>query len=110
MPTTIKVLGQLRPADVNPAVLYQPAVNVEGVIRNITVCNVTDNDVFFRIFIDADGTAQTEDEALFWDVILEAASTLDIEINTGLNELGSLSVRSDTPDGINFTAHGAEIT
>ena len=109
MALTIQVLGQVRPSNTNNLLLYQPGTGIQGIIRSITVCNTSTSDAKFRIFIDPNSTDATEAEALFWDAEIKTGTTVDIAISTGLDQNGTLTVRTDTADALTFTAHGGEI-
>lgn len=106
-----KQLGQLRPANTTAASLYSPGASTTAIIKSIVVCNTTGGAPAFRIFIDDDGTTYDETTAHYYDAVMEANETLQIDTFWAMNgSSGNLAVRTDTANAITFTAHGVEIT
>lgn len=111
MATTLKQLGQLRPANTMAVSLYSPGESIETIIKLITICNTGNNLVNFRIFVDDDGSTYDKSTALYYDAPLAANSTLQIDSNILMNNSsGNLAVRTDTANALTFTCFGAEIT
>ena len=104
-----KPLGQLRPGNTNAITVYNPAVNVRGIIKTILVCNTSTGAATFRLFLDAAGTTFDETTALYWDAVLAAHSTVQIDTFLALESPGHLAVRSGVVDALTFTVHGAEV-
>jgi len=103
------LLGQLRPANTNPASIYSPAANITPEITKIIVCNTSGAASSFRIFLDVDGTTYDETTALFWDAPLGADLTWEIEAGWGMTAAaGNLAVRSANPNALTFTVFGRE--
>ena len=86
MATTLKQLGQLRPANTTAASLYSPGANTETIVKSILVCNTTGGAVTYRIFHDDDGTTYDENTALFWEMSLAANSTDVLEVDLSMND------------------------
>ena len=106
-----KQLGQLRPANTTAASLYSPGSNTTTIIKSIVVCNQTASSAKFRIFVDDDGTTYDETTALFFDIVIGANSTDQIDTFYAMNaSAGNLAVRTDTNSALTFTAFGVEIT
>ncbi len=104
-------LGQLRPADTNPASLYSPAASTEVMILSILVCNTTGSAATFRLFIDDDGTTYDQTTALYYDVSVAANTTLQIDLKLTMDDSsGNLAVQTGTNNALTFTAFGARIT
>ena len=111
MATTLKQLGQLRPANTTAASLYSPASATQSMIKSIVVCNTTSSAVKYRIFHDDDGTTYDQTTALFYDISLPANSSDVIELNILMDDsAGNIAVRTDTNNAITFTCYGPEIT
>ena len=106
-----KQLGQLRPANTTAASLYSPGASTTAIIKTIVVCNQTSSSAKFRIFLDDDGTTYDESTALFFDIVIGANSTDQIDTYYAMNNAnGNLAVRTDTNSAITFTCFGVEIT
>lgn len=106
-----KQLGQLRPANTTAASLYSPGAGVTTIIASVVVCNTTGTSAKFRVFLDDDGTTYDETTALFYDVDIEANTTVQVDTFYAMNNSsGNLAVRTDTNDALTFTCFGAEIT
>ncbi len=106
-----KQLGQLRPANTTAASLYSPGASTTAIIKTIVVCNQTASSAKFRIFLDDDGTTYDESTALFFDIVIGANSTDQIDTYYAMNNAnGNLAVRTDTNSALTFTCFGVEIT
>jgi len=107
-----KELGQLRPANITAATIYIPPTNIVTTeVKSIFITNVSGNDARFRIFVDQDGTTYDEDTAIMFDVSLLKRTSVTISETIFLNNsAGSIGVRTDSPDDVNFTVYGVEIT
>lgn len=105
-----KQLGQLAPANTTAASIYSPsAAGITGIIKTIIVSNTTTTSAKFRIFFDDDGTTYTAATALFYDIPIEANSTIEIDTFLAMSDnTGNLAVRTDTADSLTFTVFGAE--
>ena len=106
-----KQLGQLRPANTTAASLYSPAVGVTAIVKALYVTNTSLVVATFRICVDDNGSTFDESTALFWDVTLNANTTLELYTFIAMNDsAGNIGVRTDTANALTFTAFGAEIT
>lgn len=106
-----KQLGQLRPLNTTAASLYSPGSNVTAIIKSVVVANTSGSSASGRIFLDDDGTTYDESTALYWDVGIDAGSTLQIDTFWAMNDSsGNLAVRSSAASGLTFTAFGVEIS
>ncbi len=105
-----KQLGQLRPANTTAASLYSPAANTTGIAKNLVVCNTTAATVKFRVFLDDDGTTYDQTTALFYDAMILANTTVQVDMfNPMNNSAGNIAVRTDTASALTFTLSGAEV-
>ena len=106
-----KQLGQLRPVNTTAASLYSPAANLTGIAKNLIVCNLTNTQTTFRVFVDDDGTTFDESTALFFDVPLLGNTTVLIDMYAAMNNSsGNFAVQTGTANALNFTLFGAELT
>lgn len=106
----VTLLGQLRPADTNPASIYSPVPGRIGVIRHLVVCNTSGVAATYRVFLDDDGTTYNESTAIFWDNAIGANATV-LTIAQGWamrNDAGNLAVRSSAANALTFTVFGVE--
>ena len=106
-----KQLGQVRPANTTAVSIYSPAASTTGIIKNIVICNTSAASAKMRIFLDDNGTTYDETTALFWDVQIDAGSSLQVDSHQGMSDsTGNLAVRTDTNDALTFTVHGVEVS
>lgn len=104
-----KQLGQLRPANTTAASLYSPGTNVTAIRMSIVICNTSSSNVKFRVFHDDDGTTYDETTALFFDPIIKANRTVEVDgFKAANNSSGNIAVRTDTANALTFTLYGAE--
>lgn len=109
--TTLKQLGQLRPADTNAASLYSPGAGEEVTINSLVVSNTSGSAATFRIFLDDNGSTYDETTSLAWDISLPADSIYKHPGVITMNDsTGNLAVRSGTANALTFTAHGSVTT
>lgn len=102
-----KQLGQLRPADANPASLYTPATGKKGRVTMVNVANTSAAAATYRLFADDDGAVFDESTALFWDVELGAGKAHVICVDWGMDDSGgNIGVRSSVASALTFTAFG----
>lgn len=109
MPSTYKVLGQVRPADTNPANLYTVPTGGQVVVSTITVANVTATDAVFDIYVRPDGAAAGAATAIVFGATVKGntSQTLTLGITADAGDI--ISVDTGTANAITFTAFGLEI-
>lgn len=106
-----KQLSQSRPAGTIAVSIYSPGASTTAIIKNITVCNTTNTQAKFRVFIDDSGTTYDESTAIFWDSPIKGNTTVSITSFWAMNNSsGNFAVRTDTANALTFTISGAEIT
>jgi len=106
----VKVLGQSRPADLNPVAIYTPPTGRIGIIRHILICNTSGASATYRLFLDSDGTTYDESTALFWDITVAANTTIATVAQAwDLRNPGNLAVRSSVASALTFTVFGIEL-
>lgn len=104
-------IAQVRPAGVTAVSAYSPAAGVTGVIKSVSVCNVSAVKIAFSIFLDDDGAVFDEGTAIYFGADLPTGSTFEREVWWPMNNSnGNLGVQVDVAGGANFTFHGAEVT
>jgi len=104
-----KQLGQLRPANTDPASLYSPPADTLALLSLLIVCNVSAAEAKFRVFLDDDGTTYDQSTAIYYDRALAANRTEILALQLGMSdEAGNLAVRSDVASALTFTLYGEE--
>lgn len=107
MATVLDQLGQLRPADTDVAVLFSTGAGETKIILGLTIANVSGDEAEFRIFIDSGGSAETEGEAIFWNVPVGAKSSEIDQTKRIVPPSSTVKVRSSVGNALTFTADGA---
>jgi len=106
---TEKPLAQLRPSTTDATGIYSPATGVIGVIKVISICNVTEEEVTYRLFIDIKGSDYTKPTAIAYDHTLAANKTRLWECFFPLVPASNFAVRSGTALAVTFTVFGYEV-
>lgn len=103
-----KQLGQSRPSNTTAVSLYSPDAYKEVQLLSLYVANVSGASAKFRVFHDEDGTTYDQTTALFYDIAVQADTTIEIAFDEVYmrNSSGNLAVRTDTGDAFNFTLYG----
>jgi hypothetical protein len=109
MASTYKILGQVRPADTNPADLYTVPAGGQTVTSTLAVANLTAETTTYRIYVRKDGATASESNALVFDAKLGANSTEAITIGLTLDAGDIYTVQSGTALALTFQAFGLEI-
>lgn len=108
---TNKQLGQARPADLNAASIYSPAVGVETRVTTLVICNTTGSAATYRVFHDDNGVTYDESTALYFDETVAANTTIVKSLRVDMADAaGNLAIRTDTANALTFTAYGIETT
>lgn len=107
-------LAQSRPANTSAASILSPIEDQIIIIQDIIICNTTTSSVYFRIFLDNDGTTYSEVTAIVYDHELAANDMMILSFgqdsSSGLymnNPSGNLAIRSSTSLALTFTVNGA---
>lgn len=108
--TTAKLFGQSRPSDTNFATVYSRPASTESIVRQITVANTTTGVATFRMCVDDDGNTYNESNAHYWDVSIDANTTvtftnLFIAMNTAS---GTIGFRTNTASALTISIYGIE--
>jgi hypothetical protein len=110
MPTTLKTLGQTKPAAATDGTLYTVPGATTAVVSSIVVAETGGANTTFRICTDAaGGTTTAVGKAIAWDVTIPANSTTVFTLGVALAAATTVVVRSAS-GGCNFTAYGQENT
>lgn len=109
MASTYKVLGQVRPADTNPANLYTVPTGGQVVVSTIAVANVTNADAAFDIYVRPDGAAAGAATAVAFGVKAPKNATVTLTLGITADAGDIISVDTSVANAITFTAFGLEI-
>lgn len=102
-------LGQVRPANTNATVLFQPAKNAPYCIDFINIANVGSSTIKVSVFHDRDGSTYDETTALLWESEILTDGVLHMEFHRGIADYlaaGSVAVKTDVADSAVFTCYG----
>lgn len=106
-----KQLFQSRPSGTSAASVYSPPDSTTTIVKQIIIANTTVGAAAFRLCIDDDGTTYDETTALYWDVSIDANTTLQINCYIGMNNTnGNIAFRTDTASALTISGFGVEIT
>ncbi len=105
-----KQLGQHRINSTTATSLYSPGANTTAIIKSIVVCN-QGAAALFRLFLDDNGTTYDQTTALYYDVVIGAATTIQIDVFWPMNNSsGNLATRTSVANALTFSCWGVEIT
>lgn len=105
-----KQFGQLRPANTTAVSIYSPGANITGIVKNIVIANTTATAETFRIFLDDNGATYDQTTSLFYDVAIDANSTIQLDVFYPMNDsTGNLAIRTSTASALTFTVFGSEV-
>lgn len=106
-----KQLGQSCPTDSTAVSIYSPGASTTAIISTIHICNTSNENKKYSIFLDDDGTTYDETTALYYEVDIEKKSTHQIQTHLGMNNSsGNLTVQANSGNSLTFTVHGVEVT
>lgn len=109
MTTTLKQLGQTRPANTTAVSIYSPASNIDSLVKSIVICNTSGAAAVARIFHDDNGTTFDETTALAWDLDIPIDGVVVLELFVAMaDDTGNLAVRTSVNDALTFTVYGSE--
>ena len=108
---TYALLGVASPTDTNNATLYTVGSAVTGgaVISTIAVANTTGSAGTYRIFVQNEGAAAAQGNAIAYDVAIAANDTVALTLGITLDAADVISVRTANANQLNFFAFGSEI-
>lgn len=112
MPTNYAILGQTAPTDTENANLFSVVTAHNYVISTINVTNTSTSAATYRIFARKAGASAAASNAIVYDSIIPASSTIALTLGVTLDGTAGdlLTVRSGTANAITFTAFGSDIS
>ena len=108
MSTINKQLGQ-GVATTTATSIYSPAASTETVIKNITVCNTTNNIVTLSLYRDDDGTTYDNTTAIKYQQDIGAKTTEKWDVYYCMNNvLGNFAIEAGASGSLTVTLDGIE--
>ena len=99
MADTLKVLGQVAPADTNNADLYTVPDDTMTTVSSLVACNLTGNTPNFRVAVRPLGATVANENYIYYGKALAANDSVFIDV---------ITVRSSAADEIAFSLFGVE--
>jgi hypothetical protein len=105
-----RLLGKLRPANTNAAVIYAKPVGAKVIITALEICNNTAGAIAARLFFDY-GTTYDQSTAILYDKSVAANDNYSRDTIRWAfaGPAGNLAVRSATGDALTFWVWGKEV-
>jgi hypothetical protein len=107
MPFQEKQLGQSQGTGTG-ASIYSPAASTTTIVKHLTICNYSDKDSEFNIWLDTDGAVYNDTTVKFRKAKIKKYTTVMLDVFWPMNNSsGNLGISGA---GCNFSVYGAEIT
>jgi glucose-6-phosphate dehydrogenase assembly protein OpcA len=108
MATTYKVLGQVNPSATTATTLYTVPAGTQTVVSTISVANLTQGELLFRIAIRPAGETLANKHYIAYDAKVQGNDTTFITVGATLGATDVITVYGSTAN-IVFNAFGSEI-
>lgn len=108
MATTYKVLGQVNPSATTNTTLYTVPSGTQTIVSTISVANLTQGELIFRIAIRPAGEALATKHYIAYDAKVQGNDTTFITVGATLGATDVITVYGSTGN-IVFNAFGSEI-
>jgi glucose-6-phosphate dehydrogenase assembly protein OpcA len=108
MATTYKVLGQAAPTAATNTTLYTVPSGTQTIVSTISVCNLTQGELLFRIAIRPGGEALANKHYIAYNAKVAGQDTTFITVGATLSAGDVITVYESAAD-IVFNAFGSEI-
>ena len=108
MADTLKVLGQVAPADTDDADLYTVPENTQTTVSSLVACNLTGNTPNFRVAVRPLGASVENEHYIYYGKVMAANDSIFIIIGITLSDGDVITVRSSAADEISFSLFGVE--
>ena len=106
-----KQLAQSRPLTSSSVSVYSPSASTRGILKSMMICNVSNVDASFSMFIDNNGSDRTVSTAIYYNAPISANDTVNAEIFQVIDtSAGSVGIQSSPDGAITFTLSGAEVS
>lgn len=91
--------------------VYSPPDSTTTIVKQIFVANTTAGSLTFQLCVDDDGTTYSEATALYWNVTIDAYTTLQVNCYICMNNTnGNIAFQNSTANGLTISGFGVEIT
>ena len=108
MADTLKVLGQVAPADTNNADLYTVPDDTQTTVSSLVACNLTGNTPNLRVAVRTLGASVEYEHYIYYGKVMVANDSIFIIIGITLSDGDVVTVRSSAADEIAFSLFGVE--
>ena len=108
MADTLKVLGQVAPADTNNADLYTVPENTQTTVSSLVACNLTGNTPNLRVAVRPLGASVENEHYIYYGKVMAANDSIFIIIGITLSDGDVITVKSSAADEISFSLFGVE--
>lgn len=106
-----EILAQNRVNSTSATSIFSPAAGKQYFLRELKACNVTTNPVSFCVYLDIDGTTYSEATAIYFNVVLEAGETWELDVSLPMyDSSGNFAVKSSVANAITYTLSGYNVT
>lgn len=107
---TEKMLAQTANPGTSAVAHYSKQTNKISVVKRIYVCNKSAGATTFRIHFNNTGSSYTTSNALYYDVPINANSTIELDTFIALNTTsGSIGIQEGSSSALVFTSYGIEV-
>lgn len=108
MAESIKILGQASADDINDVLVYAVPALKSAVLSTIAICNTTDADTTFTLYVVKAGDSTGDDNAIYYEAPLQDSDTFTATLGITLGPGDGIYVSSD--DGVIVHVFGTEIS
>lgn len=109
MAATMKVLAQSYPTAATGTTLYTAGAGISTVVSTLSVCNLTQGQLTFRIAVIPNGGSLANSRYIAYDSKVAANDTNFITVGITLESGASIYVYNSTI-GISYSLFGTELT
>ena len=108
MADTLKVLGQVAPADDANADLSTVPEDTQTTVSSLVACNLTGNTPNLRVAVRPLGASVENEHYIYYGKVMVANDSIFIIIGITLSDGDVVTVRSSAADEIAFSLFGVE--
>ena len=110
MADTLKVLGQVAPANDANADLYTVPENTVTTVSSLVACNLTGNTPNLRVAVRPLGATVENEHYIYYGKVMAANDSIFIIIGITLSDGDVITVKSSAANEIAFSLFGVETT
>ena len=109
MANVYKILGQVSPSATTSTDLYTVPAATSTICSSISICNLSSSETTFRVSISQGGTATTNKDYLYYEIMLAGNDTFIATIGVTLAATDKIRVYSGNSN-LAFQVWGTEIS